>query len=145
MESEFSQLWGMESGWCRLHICQPFSQHNYWSCGSKSSVAVAHEGYLVQSRRPLQFGSSQANLQYTEHSPLAAVSRTMLIISLCLASRVSLSSPFFKSLFRWFSLFSKKVQYVKLEFMERCTYIHNNTKKISTFTASVGLTHACPN
>ena len=26
-----------------------------------SSVAVAHEGYLVQSRRPLWFGSSQAN------------------------------------------------------------------------------------
>ena len=32
VESEFSQLWGMESGWCRL-CCQPFSQHNYWSCG----------------------------------------------------------------------------------------------------------------
>ena len=47
-----------------------------WGCRS-SSVAVAHEGYLVESRRPLWFGSSQANCRlykYTEHSPLAAVS-----------------------------------------------------------------------
>ena len=38
------------------------------------------------------FGSSQANRSV--HSPLAAVSRSTLIISLRLASRASLSSPF---------------------------------------------------
>ena len=73
-----------------------------------SSVAVAHEGYLLESRRPLWFGSPQANRclhKYTEHSPLAAVSSRTLIISLsCL--------PFltvFKSLLRWFPQFSLSV------------------------------------
>ena len=67
-----------------------------WGFGS-SSVAVAHEGYLVESRRPLWFGSPQANrrlYKYTEQSPLAAVSSRTLTISLRLASRASLSSPF---------------------------------------------------
>ena len=65
-----------------------------------SSVAVAHDGYSVESRRPLWFGSPQANrrlYKYTEHSPLAAVSRSTLIISLRLASCASLSSPFSSS------------------------------------------------
>ena len=72
-----------------------------------SSVAVAHEGYLVESRRPLWFGSPQANrcLIYTEHFPSAAVSSRTLTISLsCL--------PFltvFKSLLRWFPQFSLSV------------------------------------
>ena len=42
-------------------------------------------------------------------SPLAAVSCSTLIISLCLASRASLSSPF-KSLLRWSPLFSPSVE-----------------------------------
>ena len=44
-----------------------------------SSVPVTHEGYLVKSRRPLWFGSSQANRSAfnTEPAlPLAAVSRS---------------------------------------------------------------------
>ena len=71
-----------------------------------SSVAVAHEGYLVKSRRPLWFDPHKliALSLYTEHSPLAAVSRSTLIISLHLASRASLSSP--SSSPCWFSLFS---------------------------------------
>ena len=43
------------------------------------------------------------------HSPLAAVSCSTLIISLCLASRASLSSPF-KSLLRWSPLFSRSME-----------------------------------
>ena len=77
-------------------------------CFRSSSVDVAHEGYLVESRRPLWFGPPQANrrlYKYTEHSPLAAVSSRMLTISLsCL--------PFltvFKSLLRWFPQFSLSV------------------------------------
>ena len=44
-----------------------------------SSVPVTHEGYLVESHRPLRFGSSQANRSAfnTEPAlPLAAVSRS---------------------------------------------------------------------
>ena len=44
-----------------------------------SSVPVTHEGYLVKSRRPFRFGSSQANRSAfnTEPAlPLAAVSRS---------------------------------------------------------------------
>ena len=66
-----------------------------------SSVPVTHEGYLVKSRRPLWFGSSQANrcLEYTEPElpTLAAVSRSTSIISLRLGSSASLSSPFSSS------------------------------------------------
>ena len=44
-----------------------------------SSVPVTHKGYLVESRRPLWFGSSQANRSVfntlSRHSPLAAVSQ----------------------------------------------------------------------
>ena len=63
-----------------------------------SSVPVTHEGYLVKSRRPLRFGSSQANRSAfnTEPAlPLAAVSHAATsIISLRLGSSASLSSPF---------------------------------------------------
>ena len=66
-----------------------------------SSVPVTHEGYLVESRRPLCFGSSQANRSVfntlSRHSPLAAVSRSTPIISLRLGSSASLSSPFSSS------------------------------------------------
>ena len=63
-----------------------------------SSVPVTHEGYLVKSRRPLRFGSSQANrsaLNTELALPLAAVSHAATsIISLRLGSSASLSSPF---------------------------------------------------
>ena len=63
-----------------------------------SSVPVTHKGYLVESCRPLWFGSSQANRSVFNtlswHSPLAAVSRSTLIISLRLGSSTSPSSPF---------------------------------------------------
>ena len=57
-----------------------------------SSLAVAHEVCLVESRWPLWFGSSQANRSV--HSLLAAVSRSTLIICLRLASHASLSHRF---------------------------------------------------
>ena len=44
-----------------------------------SSVSVTHKGYLIKSRRPLRFGSSQANRSAFNTEPalrLAAVSRS---------------------------------------------------------------------
>ena len=94
-----SLSYGMESGWCRLH-CKPYSGavtitgvvvRGFRS----SSVPVTHKGYLVESRRPLWFGSSQANRSafntLSRHSPLAGVSRSTPIISLRLGSSASLS------------------------------------------------------
>ena len=78
--------------------------------GFRNPIGVACESYLVESCIPLWFRSSQANLSLsgfnTRHSLLAAVSCITLIISLCLASCASLSSPF-KSLLRWSPLFSR--------------------------------------
>ena len=77
--------------------------------GFRNPIGVACESYLVESRRPLWFRSSQSYLcQALIHwySLLAAVSCSTLIISLRLASRASLSSPF-KSLLRWSPLFSR--------------------------------------
>ena len=58
-----------------------------------SSVPVTHDGYLVESRTPLWVGSSQASHSVfntlSRHSPLAAVSRSMSIISLRLGIVVS--------------------------------------------------------
>ena len=97
--------YGMESGWCRLH-CKPFSGaqllHGVVVQGFRSSsVPVTHKGYLVESRRPLWFGSSRANHSVfntlSRHSPLAAVSRSTSIISLRLGSSASLSLPFSSS------------------------------------------------
>ena len=64
--SQDSLSYGMELGWCRLH-CQPFSGAQLLELWHRVleallHVPVTHEGYLVESRRPLaQFGSSQAN------------------------------------------------------------------------------------
>ena len=66
-----------ESEWCRLH-CQPLS---YWSSHADLSGSGPYKLIAVFSYK------------YTEHSSLAAVSRSTLI-SLRLASRASLSSPF---------------------------------------------------
>ena len=78
-----------------------------------SSVPVTHKGYLVESRRPLWFGSSQANHSVfntlSRHSPLATVSRSTSIISLRLGSSVSLSSPFSSSCYVCSPLFSLSV------------------------------------
>ena len=38
-----------------------------------SSVPVTHEGYLVESRRPLWFGSSQANAVFKHTEPALPV------------------------------------------------------------------------
>ena len=59
-------LYGMESGWCRLYTaCKPFSGAQITGVAVQgfrnSSVPVTHEVYLVESRRPLWFRSSQAN------------------------------------------------------------------------------------
>ena len=94
----------MESGWCRLH-CSPFCRARllelWYRVLRSSSVPVTHEGYLVESRRPLWFGSSQANRSIFNtlswHSPLAAVSRSTSIISLRFGSSASPSSPFSSS------------------------------------------------
>ena len=63
-----------------------------------SSVPATHKGYLVESHRPLWFGSSQANRSVfntlSRHLLLAAVSCSTSIISLHLASRASLSHRF---------------------------------------------------
>ena len=88
-------------GIVRVVQTTPFPEHAYWSCGTgfrSSSVPVSHEGYLVESRRPLWFGSSLANRSVfntlSRHYPLAAVSRSTPIIRLRLGSSASLSSPF---------------------------------------------------
>ena len=52
------------SGWSRLY-CQLFSRAQLlelWHGGFRSPIGVACESYLVKSRRPLWFRSSQANL-----------------------------------------------------------------------------------
>ena len=95
--SEFSQLWGMDSRWCRLY-CQPFPEHNYWNCGMgfrSSFAAIAHEGWSIHADLSGS-GSHQLIVVFNALStpPLAAVSRNTLIISLRLASRASLSSLF---------------------------------------------------
>ena len=95
---------GMESGWCRLH-CSPFCRARllelWYRVLRSSSVPVTHEGYLVESRRPLWFGSSQANCSIFNtlswHFPLAAVSRSTSITSLRFGSSASHSSPFSSS------------------------------------------------
>ena len=73
--AEHIQLWnqdslsyggggGVWSQGCVDYIVCPFLEHNYgvvvWGFRS-SSVPVAHESHLVESRRPLWFGSSQAD------------------------------------------------------------------------------------
>ena len=84
LHAELIQLWirilsAMEYGvrpflMHRLY-CQPFPEHNYWSCG-------------------MEFQKLFLITLYTEHSPLVAESRsTLLIISLHLGSCPSLSSP----------------------------------------------------
>ena len=78
-----------------------------------SSVPVTHKGYLVESRRPLWFGSSRANHSVfntlSRHSPLAAVSRSTSIISLRLGSIVPPFPHRFQVLLRLFPLFSLSV------------------------------------
>ena len=69
-----------------------FPEHNYWSYGAGfyKLFCTCYEGYLVESRRPLRFGSSQANRSVfntlSQHSWLAAVSCKMSIISLRLGN-----------------------------------------------------------
>ena len=95
--------YGMESGWCTLHCMQALFRavtitgvvvRGFTS----SSVPVTHEGYLVESRRPLWFGLHKpialSLTTLSRYSPLATVSRSTSIISLCLGSSASLSSPF---------------------------------------------------
>ena len=96
----------MESGWCTLHCMQALFRavtitgvvvRGFRS----SSVPVTHEGYLVESRRPLWFGPHKpiALSLLSWHSPLATASRSMSIISLCLGSSASLSSQANRSVF----------------------------------------------
>ena len=87
------------------YTASPFPERNYTGVVVQgfrsSSVSVTHKGYLVESRRPLWFGSSQANRSFfntlSRHSPLAAVSRSTSIITLRLGSSASPSSPFSSS------------------------------------------------
>ena len=99
VESGFSRLW------YRVRVVQTTLQALFRSTitgvvvqGFRcSSVPVTHKSYLVESRRPPWFGSSQANRSVfntlSRHSPLAAVSRSTSIISLSFGSSASLSSP----------------------------------------------------
>ena len=98
VELGFSQLW------YGVRVVQTILQAFFLSTTTgvvvqgfrSSSVPVTHEGYLVELRRPLWFGSSQANHSVfntlSRHSPLAAVSRSTSIISLRIASLSSLFS-----------------------------------------------------
>ena len=103
-------LWNQDSLWYGVRVVQSTLQALFRSIIAgivvhgfrSSSVPVTHEGYLVKSRRPLRFGSSQANRSAfnTEPAlPLAAVSRSTSIISLCLGSSASLSSQANHSVF----------------------------------------------
>ena len=98
----------MESGWCTLHCMQALFRvvtitgvvvRGFRS----SSVPVTHEGYLVESRRPLWFGPHKpialSLTTLSRHSPLATASRSTSIISLCLGSSASLSSQANRSVF----------------------------------------------
>ena len=98
----------MESGWCTLHCMQALFRavaitgvvvRGFRS----SSVPVTHEGYLVESRRPLRFGPHKpialSLTTLSRHSPLATASRSTSIISLCLGSSASLSSQANRSVF----------------------------------------------
>ena len=78
VESEFSMVWSQGSA---EYTASPFPEHNCWSCGTGflKLFCTCYEGYLVKSRRPLRFGSSQANHSAfnTEPAlPLAAVTRS---------------------------------------------------------------------
>ena len=53
-----SQLWGQGGV---DYTVSSFPEHSYWSCGM-GVYKPACESYLVESRRPLWFRSSQANL-----------------------------------------------------------------------------------
>ena len=108
--AKHTQLWnwdslsyGMEPGWCTLHCMQALFRavtiagvvvRGFRS----SSVPVTHESYLFESRRPLWFGSHKpialSLTTLSRHSPLATASRSTSMISLCLGSSASLSSPF---------------------------------------------------
>ena len=100
--STYMQLWnrdslgyGMESGWCTLHCMQALFR-TVTITGvvvrgfRSSSVPVTHEGYLVESRRPLWFGPHKpialSLTALSRHSPLATASRSTSIISLCFGS-----------------------------------------------------------
>ena len=106
--NRYSLSYGMESGWCTLHCMQALFRavtitgvvvRGFRS----SSVPVTHEGYLVESRRPLWFGPHKpialSLTTLSRHSPLATASRSTSIISLCLGSSASLSSQTNRSVF----------------------------------------------
>ena len=113
--AKHTQLWnrdslsyGMESEWCTLHCMQALFRavtitgvvvRGFRS----SSVPVTHEGYLVESHRPLWFGPHKpialSLTTLSRHSALATVSRSTSIISLCLGSSASLSSQTNRSVF----------------------------------------------
>ena len=105
----------MESGWCTLHCMQALFRavtitgvvvRGFRS----SSVPVTHEGYLVESRRPLWFGPHKpialSLTTLSRHSPLATESRSRSIISFGLGSSASLSSQANRSVFSALSLHS---------------------------------------
>ena len=98
----------MESWWCTVHCMQALFRvvtiagvvvRGFRS----SSVPVTHEGYLVESRRPLWFGPHKpialSLTTLSRHSPLATPSRSTSIISLCIGSSASLSSQANRSVF----------------------------------------------
>ena len=98
-----SLSYGMESGWCRLH-CKPFSRAQLlelWYRVLEALLYLLLTRVIWSSHADLLFGSSRANHSVfnalSRYSPLAAVSRSTSIISLCLGSSVSLSSPFSSS------------------------------------------------
>ena len=70
------QVWNQDSLWYGVRVVQTTLQALFRSTISgvvvqgfgSSSVPVTHEDYLVESRRSLQFGSSQVNRSVFKHT-----------------------------------------------------------------------------
>ena len=131
------------------YIVSPFPEHNCWSGGMgflKLFCSCCSWGinYLVESRRPLQFGSSQANrsvFNTLSTPPLAAVSRSTLIISL----HVLLVMPPFPHHFQvpvicWFPLFSLS-QFCPASLVSWATVVNMQCRNIASCTNGAGCIH----
>ena len=108
-------LSAMGSGWSRLY-CQPSSRAQLLELwyGVLEALYVSLARVIWSSHADLSGSGPHKLISLCQdlihrHSPLVAVSCSTLIISLSLASRASLSSPF-KSLLRWSPLFSRSVE-----------------------------------
>ena len=80
------------------YIASPFLEHNlileaWYGVSVALLQLLLSESYVIVSRRPLRFKFSQVN-RSAVHWAVPESRSTFVILSLCLASRASLSSPF---------------------------------------------------